>query len=276
MAQRIKTAIILLAVFIPLLIFSDTLVFAVIISLLSLIGAYEMLKCFNVHKNAAIALPSLILAAASPLLARLIPKSESFSSWAAAILFIYMFWLCAYCVIKRGTVSFSVTASVFTAIAYITYGFTSLILLRDSEGGKYVFWLVFVGAWITDTMAYFTGLLFGRHKLIPEISPKKTVEGALGGTLFAALSFVAYGLIVERITGIAMRMLPLFAAGLVAAITAQFGDLIASLIKRERGIKDYGNIFPGHGGILDRFDSIIALAPFILFLHGAPFLNLIK
>lgn len=276
MAQRIKTAIILLAVFIPLLIFSDNIVFAVIISMLSLIGAYEMLKCLGVHKNAAIVLPSLVLAAAAPLLARLMPKSESFSSWAASVLFIYMFWLCAYCVIKRGNTSFSLVAAVFTAIAYITYGFTSLILLRDSDGGEYVFWLVFVGAWITDTMAYFTGLFFGRHKLIPEISPKKTVEGALGGTLFAALSFVAYGLIVERITGVAMRMLPLFAAGLVAAITAQFGDLIASLIKRERGIKDYGNIFPGHGGILDRFDSIIALAPFILFLHGAPFLNLIK
>lgn len=187
-----------------------------------------------------------------------------------------MFWLSAYCVIKRGAVEYSLLSKVYMSVLYVATGFTSLILLRDSENGKYVFLLVFIGAWITDTMAYFTGFLFGKRKLIPEISPKKTVEGAIGGTLFSGIAFVAYGLIIEHLTDAEMNMPILFAAGIVAAIAAQFGDLIASVIKRESNVKDYGNIFPGHGGILDRFDSIISLAPFILFIHIAPFFSMIK
>lgn len=276
MAQRIITGIILLAVFIPILIFSDTIIFTIVIALISLIGVYEMLRCLKVHKSPAIAIPSLIIALGTPFGARLIPNSASFAPWVLGIAVLYMFWLSAYCVIKRDTVAYSLISSVFMSVIYVTVGFTSLILLRDSENGKYIFWLVFVGAWITDTMAYFTGFLFGRHKLIPEISPKKTVEGAIGGTLFAGLAYVLYGYIISRITGVDMHLIMLFIAGIIAAVVAQFGDLIASVIKRQAGIKDYGNIFPGHGGILDRFDSIIALAPFLLMIHTAPFLYLIK
>lgn len=276
MAQRIITGIILLAVFIPILIFSDTIIFTIVIALISLIGVYEMLRCLKVHKSPAIAIPSFIIALGTPFGTRLIPNSSSFAPWVLGIAVLYMFWLSAYCVIKRDTVAYSLISSVFMSVIYVTVGFTSLILLRDSENGKYIFWLVFVGAWITDTMAYFTGFLFGRHKLIPEISPKKTVEGAIGGTLFAGLAYVLYGYIISRITGVDMHLIMLFIAGIIAAVVAQFGDLIASVIKRQAGIKDYGNIFPGHGGILDRFDSIIALAPFLLMIHTAPFLYLIK
>ena len=276
MTQRIITGIILLAVFIPILIFSDTVIFTVAIALLSLIGVYEMLRCLKVHKSPAIAIPSLILAIGTPLGARLIPDSAAFAPWLFGIAVLYMFWLSAYCVIKRDTVAYSLISSVFMSVIYVTVGFTSLILLRDSDGGQYIFWLVFIGAWITDTMAYFTGFLFGRHKLKPEISPKKTVEGAIGGTLFAGLAYMLYGYIISHITGIDMHILMLFIAGIIAAVVAQFGDLIASVIKRQSGIKDYGNIFPGHGGVLDRFDSIIALAPFLLMIHTAPFLYLIK
>ena len=190
MTQRIITGIILLAVFIPILIFSDTVIFTVAIALLSLIGVYEMLRCLKVHKSPAIAIPSLILAIGTPLGARLIPDSAAFAPWLFGIAVLYMFWLSAYCVIKRDTVAYSLISSVFMSVIYVTVGFTSLILLRDSDGGQYIFWLVFIGAWITDTMAYFTGFLFGRHKLIPEISPKKTVEGAIGGIVACIVTVI--------------------------------------------------------------------------------------
>ena len=276
MVQRVITGIILVAVFIPLLIFSDTVIFTAAVSILSLIGAWEMLHCLGAHKRPAIAIPSLLIALGSPLCARLLPDSSAFAPWAVGVIALYLFWLAAYCVIKRGSVTYTLLSSVFMSVIYVTVGFTSLILLRDTEGGGYIFWLVFIGAWVTDTMAYFTGFLFGKHKLIPEISPKKTVEGAIGGTLFAGIAFALYGFVVSRITNVDMNLVMLFLTGLISAVVAQFGDLIASVIKREAGIKDYGSIFPGHGGILDRFDSIIALAPFILMIHDAPFLVLIR
>lgn len=275
MAQRVITGIILIAVFIPLLIFSHTPIFTVVVSLLSLVGVYEMLRCLKVHKKCGILIPSLSLAILTPACARLIDGTKAFAPWAIAAVVLFIFWLNAYCVISKGKIEYSRCASAMMSVIYITVGFSSLILLRDSIDGNFVFLLVFIGAWITDTMAYFTGYLFGRHKLIPEISPKKTVEGAIGGTLFSGVAFVIYGIIVTNSSDVKMNLLTLFIAGVISAVVAQFGDLTASVIKREAGIKDYGNIFPGHGGILDRFDSIIALAPVILIMHGSPFIKFI-
>ena len=123
----------------------------------------------------------------------------------------------------------------------------------------------FIGAWVSDTFAYFTGRLLGRHKLAPAISPKKTVEGSIGGIVFAVAVFAAYGLILAS-RGFSPNYLALCLAGLFVSILSQIGDLALSLIKREYGVKDYGKLFPGHGGVLDRFDSVIATAPIILIL----------
>ena len=138
--------------------------------------------------------------------------------------------------------------------------------MRYIENGVYYFALVFVASWVCDVFAYFVGRAFGRHKLIPEISPKKTVEGAIGGVVCTTLCFVLYGFIISRISEFAPKYFVLAIFGFVLSVVAQLGDLIASLIKREHGVKDYGCIFPGHGGVLDRFDSILAVAPFLLAL----------
>ncbi len=275
MLQRVITGIILVAVFIPLLILSHTHIFTGVVSVLSFIGVFEILKCLGVHKKLVIAIPSLFISLSAPICTRLLDNIYSFAPWALAAIIAFIILLNAYCVISKGRIEYSKCASVLMSVIYITVGFLSLILLRDSKGGAYVFLLVFIGAWVTDTMAYFTGFLFGKHKLIPEISPKKTVEGAIGGTLFAGIFFVIYGIIVSSFYGVNMNLPVLFIAGIIAAVVSQFGDLIASAIKRECKIKDYGNIFPGHGGILDRFDSIIALAPAILIMHKAPFFDFI-
>jgi len=119
---------------------------------------------------------------------------------------------------------------------------------------------VFIGAWVTDTFAYFTGMLLGKHKLIPDVSPKKTVEGSIGGTLFCAVAFVVFGVITNTWFGTDANFLLLAIGGVFIAVIAQIGDLIMSVIKRHYGIKDYGKIFPGHGGMLDRFDSVLIVS----------------
>jgi phosphatidate cytidylyltransferase len=127
--------------------------------------------------------------------------------------------------------------------------------------------LVFIVAWMCDACAYLIGSLFGKHKLIPEISPKKTVEGAIGGVVFGAISFIVYGFILDSFIPNMVVNYPFLALfGTVLALVSQIGDLVASLLKREYGAKDYGNILPGHGGIVDRFDSILAISTVLLML----------
>ncbi|MGM9624663.1 MAG: phosphatidate cytidylyltransferase, partial [Eubacteriales bacterium] len=146
----------------------------------------------------------------------------------------------------------------FLGLTYIIWGFGFLTLLRQIDNGVYLYLLPFLGAWVSDSFAYFTGRLFGRHKLIPDVSPKKTVEGAIGGVVFAMLSFMLYGFIVSKIGGGIPNYIILGLMGLPVSLVSIIGDLIMSLIKRRYGVKDYGKLFPGHGGVLDRFDSVLA------------------
>jgi phosphatidate cytidylyltransferase len=140
------------------------------------------------------------------------------------------------------------------------FALNAIIYIRDYNNiGKYIYLLIFIGAWITDIFAYFTGVFFGKHKLIEDVSPKKTIEGSIGGTLFCALSFVAFGLVVDYFFNMDSNIIFLALSGIIIAIISQIGDLIMSVVKRHYGIKDFGKIFPGHGGVLDRFDSIFAV-----------------
>jgi phosphatidate cytidylyltransferase len=156
---------------------------------------------------------------------------------------------------KYDVMDFSVT---FLGIFYIGLLFDFIIITMDNfaKGSIYV-WIIFVIAFATDTFAYFIGSMIGKHKLIPSISPKKTIEGCVGGILGSAFSCVVFGYI------FGLNMTLMFFLGCVGSVIAQLGDLFASSIKRFAGIKDYGKIIPGHGGILDRFDSVLLVAPFV-------------
>ena len=259
MKTRIITAIVLLSVFIPVLVFSDTAVFPAVISIISLVAVFEYLKCLGFDKKYAVSVPAYLLSLALPLAAEF--KSDTgFVLITAAVFSVYLFYLFAYAVFKRGKLLYSSVTSVFTGIFYIVGAMVCVVLLRRTEGGEYLYLLIFISAWITDTFAYFTGRFFGKHKLIEAISPKKTVEGSIGGTLFCILSYLLFGFIVGRIYEITPNYPVLALSALAVSLVAQIGDLIFSLIKREHGIKDYGKIFPGHGGMLDRIDSIIPVA----------------
>ena len=159
-------------------------------------------------------------------------------------------------------------------IFYTSFAFACLVWLRATTG-PYRYLLVFIGPWVSDTFAYLTGRAIGRHKLIPEVSPKKTVEGAVGGVVFAALAFVLCGWIVKRFfaPSLSVNLLVMALSGAVVAVVSQIGDLAMSVIKRRYGIKDYGNLFPGHGGVLDRFDSVLLTAPVLVMLSQIPALS---
>ena len=135
-----------------------------------------------------------------------------------------------------------------------------LPLIRAMEHGIVLIFLPLMGAWITDTFAYFGGVLFGKHKLIPKISPKKTVEGSVSGIAGCVLCYLLYAWIISFF-GYKVNFVPLCVLGLICSCLSQFGDLTASLIKRNCGVKDFGNLIPGHGGILDRIDSLIFITP---------------
>ena len=186
-----------------------------------------------------------------------------FAAVGMAMLVVWALYLFTYLVFMRGKISLQEVGIPFFACFYIIAAFSGIIMLRySSEDGKYLYLICFIGAWVTDTFAYFAGRLFGKHKLIPEISPKKTVEGSIGGIIFCILAMLLYGFIVNTITDGAVKAnyLMLAASGLFISFVSQIGDLAMSAVKRTYGLKDYGKLFPGHGGVLDRFDSVLAVA----------------
>lgn len=277
MLKRVLTAIVAIGVLIPVLVFSDTWFFPFACCVLASVAIFEIMGCIDVRKKLSLSIPTFVyelLIFAVSAVYFLSAKSDSpvlpASALAAvifALTFFYVFWILAAMMLSLGEVKFTKGAELIIWTLYILMGFVSLIMLRRQIAmGAYLYGLVFIGAWATDTGAYFIGVLFGKHKLIPEVSPKKTVEGAFGGVLGAILGFTVYAFILQNISDLKVNYIALIVLAIVIAVVSQFGDLIASYVKRECGIKDFGFIFPGHGGVLDRFDSIIAVAPAIYFI----------
>lgn len=152
----------------------------------------------------------------------------------------------------------------FFGFTYAPVMFAFIYQTRELEYGIYLVWMVFISSWISDTCAYLTGITIGKHKMTPRLSPKKSIEGAIGGVAGAALVGGLYGyFVVEQV--VPGQQIALFMAiiSAIGAMVSQVGDLAASAIKRNYEIKDYGHLIPGHGGIMDRFDSVIFTAPMV-------------
>ncbi len=156
--------------------------------------------------------------------------------------------------------------AVFFGVYYIAVMLSYLYQVRVMSDGKYLVWLIFISSWGCDTCAYCVGMLLGKHKLAPVLSPKKSIEGAIGGVVGAALLGFLYAVIFGRhMYEVTNPQAACAIACAIAAVISQIGDLAASAIKRNHDIKDYGHLIPGHGGILDRFDSMLFTAPAIYF-----------
>ena len=272
MKTRIITAIVAILIFVPILVFSNTIIFPIACGILALVAAWEVLSCVGVLKKLAVSSLSLLAVATAMFGAGYFAHAHDPHVFLESMLiftYVYLFLMLTFAVFSKGKLPISDAWSVAGMIFYVIVGFASVVLLREAPNGVYLYLLIFLSAWVTDTGAYFTGVFFGKHKLIPDVSPKKTVEGAIGGVITCVLVFVAFGAIVGAISDLTPHYLRLAIVGLVTSIVSMVGDLIASLLKRKYGVKDYGKLFPGHGGVMDRFDSVLATAPFLYILSNA-------
>ena len=268
MKKRIISAAVGILLTMTVLFFYRTSFYVFVISGISVGIIYELLVATKYSKNFPLSALSLIFAAMVPFFdvdpVSFEVKLVCFSF--GALLFVVM-------LIFHNTVRLEQIGLVFFISVFIPFSMSTLLYVREryTENAMFYIVAVMVGAWTCDMGAYFVGTFFGKHKLAPKISPKKTVEGAIGGIAVSIISITlwCYAYIVYKSSkGVALEanLLYLFIIGFVAAVVGMLGDLFASLIKRQCAIKDFGNIMPGHGGIFDRFDSIIFVAPVLYLL----------
>lgn len=258
-AQRFISAVVLLALAGVALVTGGTFLL-VLSAIVALCGTYELLKVDSMHKT--------------------VPGCISYIS----VIGFYLMVFLGYCTFFEVWVVVSVmlllASYVFTypkfhvkniAICLLAILYAGLLVsyiyqIRCMVYGNWFVWLVLIGASGSDTFAYLTGMLIGKHHF-SELSPKKTVEGCVGGVLGAALLALVYSVFIpeEAVQSINVQVL-FVCIGISCSVVSQVGDLAASAIKRNYGIKDYSNLIPGHGGILDRFDSILFVAPIVYYL----------
>lgn len=242
--------------------------FALAVLLLAALAWHEFCNAFS-HKNLSLAYFSGMLGLFFLLGCAWMGNSEEL----LAVLTVTLLLILSQMIFRHASFSVEQAFASSAGIFYIGISFIHLILLRYiGEGtgniltpagsftqGEALLWLAFLGTWASDTFAYFTGFFFGRHKLCPDISPKKTMEGFAGGVIGTVLVTAGIGYICS------FSILHTAVLGVLIALTATLGDLVESSIKRYTGIKDSGSLIPGHGGVLDRFDSIMFTVPLVYY-----------
>jgi phosphatidate cytidylyltransferase len=182
------------------------------------------------------------------------------------IIYVVIFYLMMQLIFNKRRFTLDDIAVTLLGVIYVPFLLSFVFLVRCMDNGFELVWIIFVGTFSTDIFAYFIGKLFGKKKLLPEISPKKTVAGAIGGVIGSIICTVAFGYFyVNLYAGINTPNYHYILIGLLCGVIAQLGDWTASAIKRSVGIKDFGHIMPGHGGLLDRIDSLLFVAPAIYF-----------
>ena len=284
MKTRVITAIVGIIVLIGVMFTFDTLIFNLVITAITLIALHEIYAALGFEKQGwplfGVLVPYtfLVMLSSYELYRRLVMPAS----------FLVVLFYAIYLVVRNGTISYQKASGLLMFSGIVIFCFYSFIRLKEllpveQYGYDAVFFILLIlcFAWGGDTCAYFAGRAFGKHKLCPVVSPKKTVEGAIGGVLgtmvFGVIITLVYSVAANRMeaftrSNIGVSMYVIIALlGCVAAVLGIYGDLFASVVKRQCGIKDYGTIFPGHGGILDRFDSVMFIAPFVTMVITAVF-----
>ncbi len=260
MIQRILTAILAVAIFLPFIIIGG-LPFTLFIYLLATIALYELLRMKNISLQTFPGVLSLILIWVLLFPSTTINFMTDVNVSKVEIALLAVVFLLSYTVITKNKFTFDDAAFVILATIYIGIGFYFFIETSD-KGLKYLFFAMFV-IWATDSGAYFVGRSMGKRKLWPEISPNKTIEGSVGGILCALVVAIVFQLFLP-INDSFFKMLVIT---VLLSIFGQMGDLVESALKRHYQVKDSGSILPGHGGILDRFDSLLFVLPIFHFLQ---------
>ena len=262
---RLLSGILLMVIALVTLITGGNLLFFVLL-LISLIGMTELYKVFGIEKKPPGIIGYIAAAAYYGLLYFEAQLPGDKLNW-------FMLLFMALLICEMASLVFAYpkynTQQIFAAffgVLYVAVMLSFIYRTRLLDGGVFTVWLVFVCSWGCDTCAYCVGKLIGKHKMAPVLSPKKSVEGGIGGIVGAALIGVLYALAINHWGGAGADIVQYAVIGGAGGAISQIGDLAASAIKRYHNIKDYGKLIPGHGGILDRFDSVIFTAPIIYYL----------
>lgn len=259
--KRLISAVVLLAFAAVALVWGGPFLL-VMSALIAIAGTYEFLKVDNMHKT----VPGCIsyISVIGFYLMLFFEQSRFFEIWVVGtillLLAVYVFSYPRYHIKNMAICLF--------AVLYVGLLVSYIYQTRCFEYGNWFVWLILIGASGSDTFAYLTGMLIGKHHF-SELSPKKTIEGCIGGVIGASLLAVLYSFAIPAeaagLTGVNIQIL-FGCIGAFGSVVSQIGDLAASAVKRNYGIKDYSNLIPGHGGILDRFDSILFVAPLVYYL----------
>ena len=257
---RLISGIILLAVAITAILLGDNVLFGAVL-VISLVGMTELYKIMKVEK-ALLGIVGYIAAISYYVLTYF-----KLDRYLLLLFIIFLLLLMVIYVITYPVYRIEQVMTVFFGLFYVSIMLSFIYRVAILEDGAILIWLIFIGAWGSDTCAYAVGMLFGKHKIAPKLSPKKSVEGCIGGVIGAALLGYLYALFLgNKIVGLENPRILFAIIGASASVISQIGDMAASAIKRNYDIKDYGKLIPGHGGILDRFDSIIFTAPIVYYL----------
>lgn len=260
MKQRVISGAVLVVILAITLYFGG-IVTCGLMALVSLVGNMELLRVYGVNKKT----PGIVCYLATVLyyIAIYLDRMDII----VPMMVIYLLVMLAVYVLTFPIYSDKQIMAAFMDFFYVSVMLSFVYLIRNMEHGLVLVLLIFVSSWINDTCAYFVGRALGKHKMAPVLSPKKSIEGLIGGIVGAGVFGAVFGILFDKYVD-TMNYAPLLFAvvGAVGALPAVIGDLAASAIKRNNDIKDYGKLIPGHGGILDRFDSIIFTAPIIYYL----------
>ncbi len=256
MKTRVIAAVVLLPLLLLVVLAAPKVITAILFGIMTSISAYELLWGTAIIKH-----PRLLAYSMATAFAVAMWSYFGSTAWLQLGILVFFVLLFAEMMISRMKLPFEKVIVCFAAGVLIPYLLTSLVRIHSTEHGRFFILIPFVLAFLSDTGAYFVGCVFGKHKLAPLISPKKTVEGVVGGVFGAMLGMVLYCLVLKSFFAFHVNYLFALIYGALGSVGAVFGDLCFSVIKRQTGIKDYGNLIPGHGGILDRFDSMMIVGP---------------
>lgn len=241
-------------------------VLALTLYIISNIAFVELTKACGIHqgnKYNALEITGIIAIAAYYLL---IYFARTHTYFMIAVILLLMALMFVY-VFSYPKYTANQVMTTYFCLIYAPVMLSFIFLTRQLSYGIYLVWMIFISSWISDTCAYLVGVMIGKHKLAPQLSPKKSIEGSIGGILGSAIVGALFGyFLLDKALGGYMFGATLFVIGAIGSVISQVGDLAASAIKRNHDIKDYGHLIPGHGGIMDRFDSVIFTAPMVYFL----------
>lgn len=263
--KRFLSGIILFPIVALILVFGNKYVVDIAISLVAILSIHEYYKAFKTSKKANPVSWLGYIAAVLISIIHILPSNMVLLT-IGVLLSVTVLILFAYTIATNGKNTIQDISITFFGIFYIVIFLMFLSIIRENlPNGKLIIWFVFFSAWGTDIFAYLTGKKIGKHHFT-EISPNKTIEGCIGGTIGAIIMVVIYAIICNLVFKTEFNYGIIALIGLLLSLVSQIGDLAASSIKRYTGIKDFSNLIPGHGGMLDRIDSIIFIAPFAYFL----------